>query len=377
MLRDRNTTRYAIFLALILQTLLATHCWAEYPALEEALKASIEKAAPSIQGTRTLVHVYDLTGVAMPWRVRGAVQTEILAGLRAKDVDAVEVEREPAFNWLTSSAKPGLAADVAKWKKMPSEFNALVIGQLRQQKDRLELQLAVHHRSNAKAVIVPRVLLTEKTLALAANTPPLNLQIVDFVRQRFGQMIGNGECSTAADEALKSAQAKQIGLYHWGRQLGEYEAWLPGDIIQFSSVKFAGKDKKVYMGFSGHTAIIDEVSGPQVVRILHQNFGAGGKTISRASLNFDDLQSGTIVIYRPTTGDSPLPTTLLPRRRTPAKVIKNADKQIDLLKTIDPELDVVHGLCTHGMVGSDAIMRLLIAYKFRSMFRTLIRSNRP
>jgi hypothetical protein len=180
-------------------------------------------------------------------------------------------------------------------------------------------------------------------LSLEANTPQLNQQVVEFVRQRIGQMIGNGECSTAADEALKSLKAKQLGLYHWGRQLGEQEAWLPGDIVNLYSAKFANKSGQVYMGFSGHTAIVEEIISPDVLHILHQNFGEAGKQISRATLNLSDLQSGSVIGFRPTDGKSPLPFSLMPRRRISATIVKQGE-QIDLLKTMNPQLDVVHGI---------------------------------
>lgn len=342
---DLAKTLRVLLLAVSVSVLLSTaRCSAEYPALEKTLAQSIEKIAAGIKREKTLVCVYDVTGSVPLWRVRGAIQTEVAAGLRAKQVDAVELEYEPAFDWLTTSAQPGSGKDIARWKKAPEKFDALVIGQLKSKSRQFDLQIAVHRRLVAKPVILPAVVLKEQTLSLEANIPKLNLQVVEFVRQRVGEMIGNGECSTAADEALKAGHAKQFGIYHWGRQLGEHEAWLPGDIIQLEAAKFTDNSGQAYMGFSHHTAIVEETVGPQVVRVLHQNFGKAGKTISRATMNFDDFRSGSVVFYRPTGGTSSLPISLLPRRRTSAEIVNDAAKRIDLLKTINPQLDTVHGI---------------------------------
>jgi hypothetical protein len=172
----------------------------------------------------------------------------------------------------------------------------------------------------------------------------LNRAVVEFVRKRLGQAIASGDCAAAAEEALKNAKARQWGVYHWGRQLGDQEAWLPGDIIQFEGAKFAAENGNVYQDFPHHTAIVDEVDSPQKVHVLHQNFGKAGKIISRDQLNLSHLKCGTVVFFRPADGTSPLPVSLLPRRRTPARVVKDAAGRIDLLQTIDPHLDSVHGI---------------------------------
>src|SRR4051812_31163778 len=48
---------------------------------------------------------------------------------------------------------------------------------------------------------------------------PVNAAIVAFARQSFGKQIGNGECWTLADKALKVAGAKAPDVYVWGRAL--------------------------------------------------------------------------------------------------------------------------------------------------------------
>lgn len=327
----------------LFSTLITASARAEYPALKAVLDDAVAKVAETAKENRTLVFVFDATQDPQPWRLRGAIQTEVVARLKECGVDAIDIEREPAFSWLSSKDKAPAAVDVTRWRK-GAEFDALVIGQLLQKREGMELRLAVHTRSPAKTKSVPPIRIDKKALSLEANIPPLNQKVVDFVRKHLGQKIASGECSAAAEEALKEVQAKQAWMYHWGRQLGDQEAWLPGDIIQFEGVKFAGESGNVYLGYVHHTAIIEVVVSPQSVRVLEQNTAKAGKTISRAELNFSQLKSGSVVFFRPSDGTSPLPISLLPRRRTPARLVKDASGQIDLLKTIDPHLDSVHGI---------------------------------
>jgi hypothetical protein len=333
--------RGALAVAILLAQ--AAICRGEYPALQAALASAADQLAAEVEGKRTIVYVRDLASRDLPWRVRGALQAELIASLRSREVDAVPAEREPTFAWLADESKAKFAAGLARWKRTPG-FDALVLGQLESRKDGLRADLAVYFREKPRVAKRLNVSFDAKALSLAANIPDLNRKVLEFVRQRFGQRIGDGECSNAATEALKSAGAERPGIYHWGRQLAEGEAFLPGDIVQFEAAKFVGKNGKVYAGFPHHTAIIEEVTSPRAVGVLQQNVGPAGKTISRAPLDFSDLQSGVVAIFRPTDGKSPLPITLLPRRREPAAIVKDASKRIDLLETIDPYLDAVHGI---------------------------------
>jgi hypothetical protein len=341
--KSTNLLKIGRIFAFVLWIFSTAPAIAEYPALKSAMDPSLEQAAEAAKGKRTLVFVFDATQDPPSWRLRGALQTEVVAGLKAREVDAIDIEREPSCSWLSSKDKLPATADVTRWRK-GTAFDALVIGHLQQKRAGMELKLSVHNRAPARTKIMPAVRLDDKMLTIAENTPPLNQQVVDFVRKQLGQAIASGECSAAAEEALKNAGAKKPGIYHWGRQLGDQEAWLPGDVIQFEGAKFAGENGNVYRSCPHHTAIIEEVLSPQVVRVLHQNFGTAGKTISREQMNFDQLTAGSVVFFRPSDGSSPLPISLLPRRRTPARVVKDSSGRIDLLKTIDPHLDSVHGM---------------------------------
>src|SRR5258708_2103101 len=151
-----HALRFGIVCTALTSSLIAAPAIADYPALNRALNAALEKTAEAAKGKRTLVFVFDATQDPQPWRLRSAVQTEVLYGLKEREVDAIDVEREPAFAWLSSREKVPAAADVARWRKGP-EFDALVLGTLLPKRDGLELRLAVHTRAPAKTTAIPPV----------------------------------------------------------------------------------------------------------------------------------------------------------------------------------------------------------------------------
>jgi hypothetical protein len=138
--------------------------------------------------------------------------------------------------------------------------------------------------------------------------PPLNQKVLAFARAHKGQQVGDGECWTLADAALKAAGARRpgsggLGPFAFGRLLGPRETALPGDIAQFSKARFQGKTNRGFVyGYvmDRHTAIIASVKGTRIT-VLHQNFGErdGGKIVRRTPINLADRKQGTVQIYRP------------------------------------------------------------------------------
>jgi hypothetical protein len=78
------------------------------------------------------------------------------------------------------------------------------------------------------------------TQSRPANIPGfyLNDKVLAFVNARMGQTVGRGECWDVAQEALDSNGADWTRPTQFGIELNPAEdAILPGDIIQFKSVK--------------------------------------------------------------------------------------------------------------------------------------------
>ena len=140
---------------------------------------------------------------------------------------------------------------------------------------------------------------TKKTVV-----PKLNQKVVQFARTRMGKQVGNGECWTLADLALRFAGARRPGrdgleLYAYGRKLASRDKLLPGDILQFEKAEFYHKDQFGWSSHSmpHHTAIVYKVSGTKVT-LLHQNVG-GDKLVKTTVINLAERTKGTVTMFRP------------------------------------------------------------------------------
>ena len=130
------------------------------------------------------------------------------------------------------------------------------------------------------------------------SIPPVNQRILDFAKKHSGQQVGNGECWTLANEALKAAGARHPESMVWGRPLAEGEEAMPGDVLQFTSVTFKSGKKTFHYGAPNHTAVIEQVLSPGVFVLLQQNMN-GVKTVGEATIDLASKTEGNIKTYRP------------------------------------------------------------------------------
>lgn len=156
--------------------------------------------------------------------------------------------------------------------------------------------------------------------------PALNAAVLEFARKNLGEQVGNGECWTLANDALRAAGGKSSpsytdypakGDYVWGvgvsgvsvadgkrtEESGAAKlAPLPGDIVQFRDAKFVGARPgggTYTMTASHHTAIVAAASPDgKTLMVLHQNW-AGKKTVGEATIKLADLKEGWVKVYRP------------------------------------------------------------------------------
>lgn len=142
--------------------------------------------------------------------------------------------------------------------------------------------------------------------------PTMADQIVSFARNRRGDRVGNGECFTLADRALRGAGARSAADfgevvpeadYVWGTSINQSDL-RPGDIIQMRDYHC---DLEIRTEDGGgtdivtreenrphHTAIVEEVGSNGVVTVLEQNFPEGGPvTLSRLHLSSVTYSSGS------------------------------------------------------------------------------------
>ena len=154
-------------------------------------------------------------------------------------------------------------------------------------------------------------------LAVAADKH--NEKVVEYAKSQVGKQVGNGECWTLANEAMKSAGTKSSfnftdtpnkGDYVWGtltygldggKETGTLKDVKPGDVVQFRDTKFSGKkgNGTYTMTASHHTALVLKADkDAKTITIVHQNW-SGKKTVAEATLALGDLKEGWIKVYRP------------------------------------------------------------------------------
>jgi hypothetical protein len=131
--------------------------------------------------------------------------------------------------------------------------------------------------------------------------PDLNVKVANFAVDHLTKKVGNGECWTLAKQALVAAGAQAPSGYVFGRELMSGEQWLPGDILQFTSCQFVdiqpNRRSTTTLGTPNHTAIVYSVVNGNVT-ILQQNVN-NDKHVQTQVLNFSNMVSGNIIVFRP------------------------------------------------------------------------------
>ena len=146
------------------------------------------------------------------------------------------------------------------------------------------------------------------------TTASLGEQVVAYPRQRRGQVVGDGECFTLADNALRNAGARSAADYGtvtpdadyaWGSAVTQSDL-RPGDIIQFRNYRYDREVETSHTDGSSatqtdsqerphHTAIVERVGANGAITVLEQNAPAGA-AVTRNELFFSnrDETSGEV-----------------------------------------------------------------------------------
>jgi hypothetical protein len=128
-------------------------------------------------------------------------------------------------------------------------------------------------------------------------------QIVSFARKLRGKRLGDGQCFTLVDRALRGADAKSAADYgkvtpnadyQWGSSVTLADLQ-PGDVIQFRDYTYervvVTKDDKGTTTDEDagdrphHTAVVESVDGNGAVTVLEQN-APDGSAVRRSQLFF-------------------------------------------------------------------------------------------
>lgn len=126
--------------------------------------------------------------------------------------------------------------------------------------------------------------------------PPLNEAVLNFASNNLGNQIGRGECWDLADQALRNAGAEPARGYTFGDRV-DLDEVIPGDILQFTSVRIDEPGYWLLMGTPNHTAVVQAV-GEERLFILQQNFD-GKRYVTTYDFNPNSMTRGTLEAFRP------------------------------------------------------------------------------
>jgi hypothetical protein len=135
----------------------------------------------------------------------------------------------------------------------------------------------------------------------------INEKILAYVDTVIGKTVGSGECWDLAQEALDINGADWVRPYSFGRPLDPgRERIIPGDIIQFKSVRLlqklpGGGSMSQNIGTPDHTAVIIGVEGENRYELAHQNSN-GKRYVITSTVDLNYIKSGKYWLYRPVAG---------------------------------------------------------------------------
>jgi hypothetical protein len=130
----------------------------------------------------------------------------------------------------------------------------------------------------------------------SGNSTDLNAKIFEFARSHLGQQVGGGVCYELPVVAFETVGAQPATAGNdFGQEVSLTEL-IPGDVLQFWSVRLAGPLGVWQLGEPGHNAIVGEVRG-KYVAVYHQNIN-GVRHVRLDVLDLGSLVSGQIIGYR-------------------------------------------------------------------------------
>lgn len=122
-----------------------------------------------------------------------------------------------------------------------------------------------------------------------------NQSMLDYAADHLNQWVGNGECWTLADDALRAAGAHVAAGYYLGSTVAtnSLAGARPGDMLQIDRVQ---SSQGWSLGAPQHTSIIKDVNGTTVT-VYEQNIPTGGAT-KVSNYDFATITSGTYYVFR-------------------------------------------------------------------------------
>ena len=150
-------------------------------------------------------------------------------------------------------------------------------------------------------LLMPAQLLAQ-TPAPATELSLLGEPVAAFAEAAVGTRVGRGECWDLAQYALNEAGARWDGFYAFGEKLDTTKVPVQrGDVVQFEGVVVERRTGSTLTqeSMGHHTAIVLSVGASGRYTLAHQNFGRGGRKVSRYELVMADVTRGGIMFFRP------------------------------------------------------------------------------
>lgn len=309
---------------------------AECPGLERLVQPIASEMKPAVSDGKVVVACRQVGKQSIDWAIHQSLAFELAEALKGLGVDVVPAAFDHRIETIGLRRVEFTPSDV-RWLK-GTEYTSLVAATLSVSRNP-RLKVAVYSSSGGAPRWTKEIDVPLDNLALDSNVPAANRKMVAFCRENFDRKVGSGVCAQLATVGLSSIGATRFGVYTWGREVDDQEPILPGDVLQLELVKM--KSPGFSRGFHHHTAVVEDVTKDAIV-VFHQNVNPKGLIVQRDTWPRGSLQSGTMIAYRPRSEASQLPP-VSPKRRKPAKVIKSGTS-IDLMRTVDPQLDSVKGI---------------------------------
>ena len=141
----------------------------------------------------------------------------------------------------------------------------------------------------------------QKTTASKSRLVATNKAVLVFTKKVIGTTVGRGECWDLAQQALDYSGSIWKKPYQFGFPLKKGARILPGDIIQFHSLRLEWKKGNrsgwKQLGAPEHTSIVYAVNGSEI-QLAHQNVN-GVRKVFLDSINLNNIVSGSYEIFRP------------------------------------------------------------------------------
>jgi hypothetical protein len=157
-------------------------------------------------------------------------------------------------------------------------------------------------RTAISAVLMLPLLLWAQIPAPSAVVPFPGERVAAYAEESMGTRVGRGECWDLAQYALNEAGARWDGYYGFGEKLDTSKVPVQrGDVVQFEGVvvERSTGNTMTQETMGHHTAIVLSIGVRGRYTLAHQNFGRGGRKVSRYELVMADVKRGEITFFRP------------------------------------------------------------------------------